>query len=124
MGACISLETILPLAEQSWTLSFLPVRQDSAAMLVIIAFRVNLPIVAILPDKLPGIFVNIYFRRVICVCLVHFYNPYHQFAVADILDDLAGVTVCHTVSTAAPWLHDKLMPAMWANCFVSLLYPR
>ena len=124
MTACISLETILPLAEQSRTFSFLPVRQDAAAMLVIIAFRVNLPIVAILPDKLPGIFVNIYFRRVICVCVIHFYNPYHQFAVADILDDLAGDTVCHTASTAAPWLHDKLMPAMWANCFVSLLYPR
>ena len=90
-------------------------------MLVIIAFKANLPSV-ILPDKLSGILVNVYFRHIICVCVPHFDDTYDQFAATHILDNLTGITVCSAVSTAGAWFHDKLVFTVWANTLVPLLY--
>ena len=91
-------------------------------MLVIIGFNANLSIVAILPDKLPGIFVNLDFGLISSVCIPHFYGSDKQLPIADILNDLAGMTVCHTASTAGTGLHDKFPFTVGADTLIPLLY--
>lgn len=98
MAACVRLEAVLPQAVPA-PFAFLPVRQDSAVMLVIIAFKANLSI-AVLPDKLSGILINVYLRYIPFVCVTRFYDANHQSAAACILYHLAGVPVRHAVSTA------------------------
>lgn len=90
-------------------------------MLVIIAFKANLPAV-ILPDKLSDVLINVYLRYIPFVCITHFDDAYDQFAATHILDNLTGITVCSAVSTAGAWFHDKLVFTVWANTLVPLLY--
>ena len=95
--------------------------KGSAVTLVIIAFKAYLP-TFILTDKLAGVLVNLDLGCVAHICVTRFYDAYYQSAAACILYYLAGVPVCHAVSTAGAWLHDKLMHTVRANCFVPHFY--
>lgn len=120
MTACVRLEAVLPQAVPA-PFAFFPVRQGSAVTLVIIAFKAYLP-TFILTDKLAGVLVNLDLGCVAHICVTRFYDAYYQSAAACILYYLAGVPVCHAVSTAGAWLHDKLMHTVRANCFVPHFY--
>lgn len=69
MPAYIRLEMILAFVEQSRTPAFLPVSQDSAVIGVIVVFTAGLS-VAVLPDKLAGIFISRYNRIKEFACAV------------------------------------------------------
>ena len=120
MTACVRLEAVLPQAVPA-PFAFFPVRQGSAVTLVIIAFKAYLP-TFILTDKLAGVLVNLDLGCVAHICVTRFYDAYYQSAAACILYYLADVPVCHAVSTAGAWLHDKLMHTVRANCFVPHFY--
>ena len=91
-------------------------------MLVIIGFNANLSIVFILPDKLAGIFVNLDFGLIGSVCIPHFYDSDKQLPIADILDNLAGVPIRHTASTAGAWLHNQFPFTVGADTLIPLFY--
>lgn len=100
-----------------------PPRPDATIILIIIALDVQLP-VRTLPDKLPGVFINLNLWYIAFICITYFYNTYYKLAIADILDYLAGVSIHHTVPTPGMRLHHKLMFTTRANSLVPMFYAR
>ena len=73
-------------------------------------------------NELAGILIDLYLWNVICIYVPYFYDSDKQFTIACVLNYLAGITVCHIVSTAGAGLHDKFPFTVGALALISLLY--
>ena len=121
MTWCIWLKALIKHAA-AWAFALFPVCQDAAVVCVIIAVNPDSSAFCILMYKMPGIFVNVYFRNIIFIIIINFYDTQQKFPITSILQDLYSITVIHIASASAARFANNLFFAVRAGLLCALFH--